>query len=232
MEEFFAKIGKIRFNKGSYIPKLGDKFGKFTLIEETVYKTEKDNHNFLKVRCECGYECIQSITHLINKNRLGCCECYVKYKSKNYKVVGKISSKYFSEIKRNAIIRNLEFNLSMTFLDNLFSLQDGKCALSGMNLNLFPIKHSESRKEITASLDRIDSSKGYVENNVQFVHKAINIMKGCLDNSEFINICKYVSEKYPEYKDNFEPSQLNGAMKRFLHNTFSRSRLEGATHSD
>ena len=36
------------------------------------------------------------------------------------------------------------------------------------------------------SLDRIDSSKGYEENNVQWVHKDINLMKNKYDNKYFI----------------------------------------------
>jgi hypothetical protein len=46
---------------------------------------------------------------------------------------------------------------------------------------------------ITASADRIDSSRGYVEGNVQWVHKWINLMK--LDHSQhdFISYCAAVA---------------------------------------
>lgn len=40
-----------------------------------------------------------------------------------------------------------------------------------------------------ASLDRIDSSLGYIEGNVQWVLREINFMKGNLDEEYFKNIC-------------------------------------------
>ena len=45
----------------------------------------------------------------------------------------------------------------------------------------------------TASLDRIDSSKGYTKDNVQWVHKDINYIKRDLSDSEFITLCKKVA---------------------------------------
>ena len=45
---------------------------------------------------------------------------------------------------------------------------------------------------MTASLDRIDSSKGYIKGNVQWVHKEFNKMKLDLLDKEFIDICKLV----------------------------------------
>ena len=46
----------------------------------------------------------------------------------------------------------------------------------------------------TASLDRIDSSKGYVKGNVQWVHKDINKMKTDFEQSIFIKLCKSVAD--------------------------------------
>lgn len=45
-----------------------------------------------------------------------------------------------------------------------------------------------------ASLDRIDNTKGYVAGNIQWVHKAINLMKLDLVQKDFINWCKKVAE--------------------------------------
>ena len=48
-------------------------------------------------------------------------------------------------------------------------------------------------KDRTASIDRIDSSAGYVAGNIQFVHKHINKMKNNLDEQCFIEMCKLVA---------------------------------------
>jgi len=232
LENFFVKTENIRFNKNMPQPKIGDKIGKFTIIDDKVYRTEKVNHNHLKVKCDCGLEVIYSYSYLLKRERMGCTKCYIKYRQKKYKTIGRISANHFGNIKHGAIQRNLEFTLSAEFIDNLFTSQNGKCALTGIDLILFPCYKEHQRTDITASLDRIDSSKGYTEDNVQWVHKVINIMKGSLNNSEFINISKLVAKHNSEYQDNFEPSQLNGPMKRFLFNTFQRSKLKGATTNE
>ncbi len=80
---------------------------------------------------------------------------------------------YLSNIKYIAKEKCLEFNLDNEFLINLFNKQCGKCIYSGINLNL----NKTDKLERTASLDRIDSSKGYIKGNVQWVHKDVNKMK-------------------------------------------------------
>lgn len=47
----------------------------------------------------------------------------------------------------------------------------------------------------TASIDRIDNSKGYIVGNVQWVHKQVNFMKGTMKQKEFIKFCKLISSK-------------------------------------
>lgn len=75
--------------------------------------------------------------------------------------------------------------------------QNGRCALTGTILKHHKLNkkhHSTYDKSVTASLDRIDSSKGYIINNIQWVHKNINKMKNKLSNNEFIQMCQDVSE--------------------------------------
>ena len=69
-------------------------------------------------------------------------------------------------------------------------IQDGKCKLTGKKLLL----HTRKGNNTTASLDRIDSSKGYTKDNIQWIHKDIQRMKTNFDNEYFIEICKKVSE--------------------------------------
>lgn len=47
----------------------------------------------------------------------------------------------------------------------------------------------------TASLDRIDSSKPYIIDNIQWVHKDINFMKRTYSHDYFIKLCKLVANK-------------------------------------
>lgn len=46
---------------------------------------------------------------------------------------------------------------------------------------------------VTASLDRIDSNKGYNKENIQWVHKYINKMKMDFNQDYYIEMCRKVS---------------------------------------
>lgn len=69
--------------------------------------------------------------------------------------------------------------------------QNKKCALTG-DIIYFPTRCWS--RDGTASLDRIDSSKGYTKENVQWVHKDINMMKQEYTTEVFLGWCKKVVE--------------------------------------
>lgn len=103
---------------------------------------------------------------------------------------GKISKTRWNSITRHAEMRKLEFSIDIKFAWNLYLKQNRKCALSGKD-----IFFGESNTcPYTASLDRIDNKKGYTEDNVQWVHTKINIMKNKFKQDEFIDFCKCVAE--------------------------------------
>jgi hypothetical protein len=74
-----------------------------------------------------------------------------------------------------------EFDITVPFLVDLFERQDGKCALSGLPMST--TTHIDERPDDARSnpnklsIDRIDSSRGYTEDNVQLVRWRPNDMK-------------------------------------------------------
>lgn len=90
--------------------------------------------------------------------------------------------------------RKKTYTLTVTMQEawELFMKQDRKCALSH-----WPIAFPKDRNPHggTASLDRIDSNKGYTLDNVQWVHKDINRLKNAFDQDYFIQMCKAVANK-------------------------------------
>ena len=68
--------------------------------------------------------------------------------------------------------------------------QDNKCALSGLHINFA----NDFKENGSASLDRIDNTKGYIEGNIQWVHKHVNNMKLTHDQDYFINLCKSIAK--------------------------------------
>ena len=89
-------------------------------------------------------------------------------------------------------MRNIEVHCTIQDAWKQFEKQDGKCALSGAILSL-PLSYKD-KKFTNASLDRIDSSKPYDVDNIQWVDKHINIMKNALPENDFIEICRRIVE--------------------------------------
>jgi hypothetical protein len=106
---------------------------------------------------------------------------------------GKISGTLFGKVKQAALKRNLKFELTIFDLEELRKKQNGKCALTGEILE-FGADFSKRSIDITASLDRIDSLKEYTIENVQWVHKDVNMMKRNYDNEYFKYICYLVAK--------------------------------------
>jgi len=143
-------------------------------------------------KCDCGNECSLFTSSLL-KGQKGCWECRGKRISeKKWKGHGEISGEFWGKIQRSAARRSLEFDISIEYIWNLFVDQEKRCALTETPLIFARCK--VDRSKITASLDRIDSTKGYVEGNVQWVHKTINYIKMDLDQNEFVEWCSKVVE--------------------------------------
>lgn len=94
--------------------------------------------------------------------------------------------------ERRAKKRNIDFLVSRQYLSDLYYSQNKLCPYTGIELK-FP--SSKYGNDGNISLDRIDSSKHYIEGNVQWVYKYINWMKSDLTSNQFITICHLVAEK-------------------------------------
>lgn len=130
----------------------------------------------------------------------------------NWKGYGEISGSKWNAVKKHLVRENrtIEFNITIEYAWNLFLLQNRKCALTGIELVFHLKKRKADDPQTTASLDRIDSSKGYIEGNVQWVHQHINIMKHHYSQEEFISMCNLVAKRHPaEHKFAFDCCQHN-----------------------
>lgn len=114
--------------------------------------------------------------------------------NKNVKKFGEIHKSYLYILRFRAKRCGYNFNINGNYLWSLFIKQNKKCALSGLDISFPPVWGAKSKTQITASLDRINSSKGYVKGNVQWVHKKINGMKMDMQDEEFIHLCKMVAK--------------------------------------
>ena len=87
-----------------------------------------------------------------------------------------------------------KMNLSLDSLKKLWEKQEGKCYFTGEKLVL--PENCEGWKNITpyaASLDRIDNSIGYTQENVRYISYMANIARRTFSDNEVINFCKKVA---------------------------------------
>ena len=91
---------------------------------------------------------------------------------------------------RNAQTRNIEFSISIEYAWSVYLNQNKVCSLTKEPIHFWA---TSTKKESTASLDRINNSLGYIEGNIHWVHKKINQIKMDMDLSEFIHLCNKVA---------------------------------------
>lgn len=146
---------------------------------------KRNKYTYYEIECNCGT--IRYMSHaVLLRNPTYCgnnCDLLKKYKP-----VGDLSSKYWNNLTTRSLKKGIIVEITMEYSWNLFLTQNKKCKLSGIDLVM-------NKKNVinTASLDRIDSKKGYTEGNVQWVHRDINQMKMEFSDEYFIEMCKKIA---------------------------------------
>lgn len=175
----------------------GKKFNEYTVLER---------HSTLDAwicQCSCGIIKPVKAQNLKNGSAPYCHSCASKKKWQKRKPVRtKILGRLFNQIKRNATLRNIEFNLTSEFLHELFVSSNGVCPISGLAISIAEDNIKHQYGYTTASLDRKDSTKGYTKDNVWWIHKDINKMKMDFTLDKFKELCKLVVETTINGADN------------------------------
>lgn len=173
-----------KINKPDFTGQLqkGQIFGYLTLIEP--YR--KTRYGIVwKCRCDCGNEIVKLTAKLKTGNYTSCGKCKRRKKSHKFTGCNDVSGNYLSTLRYRARKKGWDFNITAEFLWDLFKKQNGKCAISGLNIIL----------DKTASIDRIDSFKGYTQDNVWWVHRDVNKIKADLRLDLFLELCSIITEK-------------------------------------
>lgn len=95
------------------------------------------------------------------------------------------------EFLRRIKSRAHESDLTLQSLKELWDKQN-ICPYSGVQLSL-PTGSGKHSHLTTASLDRIDSSRGSMLDNVQFVSSAINYMKNNMSHEDTVILCNNIA---------------------------------------
>ena len=97
---------------------------------------------------------------------------------------------WLKKFEKNANLRGLSWDINADDVADLYEEQNGLCALTGWSIGWAEIGQIH-----TASIDRIDSEFGYIRENIQIVHKVVNMMKQQYSQEQFIEVCIAVAAK-------------------------------------
>jgi hypothetical protein len=166
----------------------GKKFSQWSVLQFS--RTTEHGDAIWYCQCSCGLKKEVAAQWLVSGNSTKCREC--ANLPTNY--IEELSSTFWNKILRGAKKRKIPVLLSKQEAYEKFLKQDRKCYYSGVEI-YFP-KNGKAllQNDWTASMDRIDSFKPYSAENVQWVHKDINMMKGTLPSEKFILWCQLVTK--------------------------------------
>jgi hypothetical protein len=161
-----------------------------TLVGKTQTKhgTQRNLYWVICKYCDKGRN-ITRHDHAIRLAKTRCKNC----SNKNNHPQGEtrmVRNSWFGKFQSSAKNRSLEWDIDVHHVADLLEIQGYKCVLSGL-----PIQANGDFQDITASLDRIDNARGYTPDNIQLVHKRINMMRGSLPVEDFISLCEQVADR-------------------------------------
>lgn len=170
---------------------VGKRFGKLVVNSQAP---SKRGERYWECLCDCGKVKIFRTKSLLKVQSCGCLVFENRKKRSTWKGYEGIHGKFWYNIKRGALARGHQFNITLQFAWELYLKQNRKCALTGLPLVFADTVRDFEKGQTTASLDRIDSAIGYSEDNVQWVHKDVNLMKQGFTQDYFCKLCKMVSK--------------------------------------
>jgi len=144
---------------------------------------------------KCGYCGVEqsylrrgyAINSLLANKRCTRCSSIVNNTKPQYSYK-EVRISWFTKHKTGAETRGIDWGITIEEVWSIYVKQGKTCKLSGV-----PIGWADVGRDHTASIDRIDSSKGYILDNIQLVHKDVNVMKSKYDQDYFISFCRKIA---------------------------------------
>ncbi len=178
---------------------MSQKWGKLTVLSFAGHAT-KHRRTLWNCRCDCGNElvvrsdCLRSKTESGGTKSCGkCVRTQTGENARSWKGCGGLSASRWQRIVADAERRKIPISISIGDAWNVLREQNGRCAITG---SVIALPSRTKGEKATASLDRIDSSKGYEPGNIWWVHKRINWMKSDMSMDEFVSFCQSVVAKW------------------------------------
>lgn len=200
-QEFNTAITQWNIDKINNIPKLLNK--KFELLDSNLNLTKRNittrnQDNKIINNIEYGY-CRYCKNYIpldklhVNFKKRGCSTCVQDYsKNKKSTLSGYLSS-LVTYSRRNKL--KMTHDITLDFLKELYITQNGKCAYSGLQL-LLP---SNNNNDWVMSLERINTSIGYITTNVCLICREFNSMDRSTLSNKISGSCGWNKKKFQQF---------------------------------
>lgn len=198
---------------------LGKTYNKLTVIDIKRHFRYNKPRLFATCQCVCGNITEQCI-YAIKRGTVKGCGCQRNTPERNeqnrihaYKLIedGRLNRGGDNHPKENREFRVMfnslkhgnnrkECEITIEELKNVWEKQNGVCPYTKIKLTL-PISSSNPNPDICykmASVDRIDSSKNYTKDNIQFVSRNINYAKSNMSHESMMDFMKLILENNKE----------------------------------
>ena len=176
---------------------LGKKRGLYTIVAY-LGKNQWGSRLWL-CRCKCGTETVYTTGQIFNQGplRARCENCWYEDIEMAGRTTEIIPARFWERFCGQAKRRGIPVDLTKEIAYGEYVKQGKCCALSGVPL-YFSTLTTRYNWYTNASIDRVDSEKNYSQENIQWVHKDINMMKGMLSQEDFLNWCRLITNKNPQ----------------------------------
>lgn len=170
------KIEKLGYNRDELL-------NNYTNVKKKIESEahlEKDNKGY-KIYYKVNYETKCIYCGETNPDKFGgtktvCKECHRKH----LRNLLPLEERLYNRSKNNAQSQGYEYNLDIKYIKDLLIKQNYKCIYSGIDFQ------NNFRDKLTyPTIDRIDSSNGYVKGNVCICTFIVNMMKNNLTVDQF-----------------------------------------------
>ena len=111
-------------------------------------------------------------------------------------------------------------DIDVEYLKRLWEFQDGRCGYTGIKMILPPTirEYHKTHSVKKISLDRIDSSKGYIKGNVHFTCQAINLAKRNLPHEDMMALIQEIknAEMISAFNKNGGPARERSGVSEII----------------
>ena len=168
----------------------------FGLLVVQQYAGHSGGRSCWTCTCQCGQAVDVRFADLASgaTKSCGCQNNPRRHLNNSWSGYGEISGSLYAKIRADAARRNIIFNIGIEDMWALYLKQKRRCSLTGWEIWFAPISSSKGDVQRTASLDRIDSRKGYEKSNLRWVHKKCNVLKMSFSDKELLELVRAIAK--------------------------------------